>query len=106
MWLFTSKSFLSVVSDQENPSGDKLLVRARVSGDIEEIFPDATVMHTPNADYRFRAWVSRSDVADALSDYVRNLNYANFKNSVHDMQRVPALIQVWNSMYQLQERQF
>ena len=55
MWLFTSKSFLSVVSDKENPTGDRLLVRSRIMGDIEEVFPDADVMETPYADYRFRA---------------------------------------------------
>ena len=55
MWLFTSKSFLSVVADKENPKGDRLLVRSRIAGDIEELFPSADVMETPYADYRFRA---------------------------------------------------
>ena len=55
MWLFTSKSFLSVVADKENPTGDRLLVRSRIAGDIEEVFPDANVMETCNADYRFRS---------------------------------------------------
>ena len=47
MWLFTSKSFLSVVADKDNPQGDRLLVRSRVEGDIEEMFPDATVLKHP-----------------------------------------------------------
>ena len=75
MWLFTSKSFLSVVSDKENPTGDRLLVRSRIMGDIEEVFPSADVMETPYADYRFRAWLPRSEVNQALSRDVKDLNY-------------------------------
>ena len=44
MWLFTSKSFLSVVADKENPKGDRLLVRSRIAGDIEEVFPTAQML--------------------------------------------------------------
>ena len=47
MWLFTSKTFLSVVADKDQPDGPKLLVRSRVQGDIEEVFPDADVTEPP-----------------------------------------------------------
>ena len=105
MWLFTSKSFLSVVADKENPTGDRLLVRSRIMGDIEEVFPDADVMETCNADYRFRAWVSREKVNNAISEYVQNLNYINFKNSVEDQARIRPLMGVWSTMYEHQEAQ-
>ena len=95
MWLFTSKSFLSVVSDKENPTGDRLLVRSRMMGDIEEVFPSADVMETPYADYRFRAWLPRSEVTQALSRYVEDLDYTNFKNSVEDKDRINPLMRVW-----------
>ena len=42
-------------------------------GDIEEVFPSADVMETPYADYRFRAWLPRSEVTQALSRYVEDL---------------------------------
>ena len=103
MWLFTSKSFLSVVADKENPTGDRLLVRSRIAGDIEEVFPDANVMETCNADYRFRAWVSREKVNNAISEYVQNLDYINFKNSVEDQDRIRPLMRVWSTMYEHQE---
>jgi len=103
MWLFTSKSFLSVVADKENPKGDRLLVRSRIAGDIEEVFPDANVMETSNADYRFRAWVSREKVNKAISEYIQNLNYINFKNSVEDRARIRPLMRVWSTMYEHQE---
>ena len=105
MWLFTSKSFLSVVADKENPTGDRLLVRSRIMGDIEEVFPDADVMETCNADYRFRAWVSREKVNNAISEYVQNLNYINFKNRVEDQARIRPLMRVWSTMYEHQEAQ-
>ena len=105
MWLFTSKSFLSVVSDKENPTGDRLLVRSRIMGDIEEVFPDADVMETCNADYRFRAWVSREKVNNAISEYVQNLDYITFKNSVKDQDRIGPLMRVWSTMCEHQEAQ-
>jgi hypothetical protein len=103
MWLFTSKSFLSVVADKDQPDGPKLLVRSRVEGDIEEIFPTADVKETPNGDYRFRAWIPREIVAQAVSRYVDQLSYPNFKNSVTDKQRLHPLMKVWQTMYNHQE---
>ena len=105
MWLFTSKSFLSVVSDKENPTGDRLLVRSRILGDIEEVFPGADVMETPNADYRFRAWLPRSRVTEALCQYIEKLDYTNFKNSVEDQNRIRPLMRVWSTMHEHQEAQ-
>ena len=89
MWLFTSKSFLSIVSDKENPTGDRLLVRSRILGDIDEVFPSADVIETPNADYRFRAWLPHSRVAVALSQYVEELDYTNFKYFITGQSYLP-----------------
>ena len=41
MWIFTSKSFLSVVSNKENQTGYRLLVLSRIKGVIEEVFISA-----------------------------------------------------------------
>ena len=103
MWLFTSKSFLSVVADKDQPDGPKLLVRSRVQGDIEEIFPNADVNETPQCDYHSRAWIAREEVAQAVSRYVDELSYPNFKNSVTDKQRLNPLMKVWQTMYNHQE---
>ena len=78
-------------------------MRSRIAGDIEEVFPDANVMETPNADYRFRAWVSREKVIKTISEYVQNLKYINFKNSVEDQDRLKPLMRVWSTMYEHQE---
>ena len=52
MWLFTSNSFVSVVADRDDTQSPRLLVRARIKGDIDQLFPDAEVMETPLTDYR------------------------------------------------------
>jgi hypothetical protein len=52
MWLFTSNSFVSVVADRDDTQSSLLLVRARIKGDIDQLFPDAEVMETPLTDYR------------------------------------------------------
>ena len=41
MWLFTSNSFVSVVADRDDTQSSRLLVRARIKGDIDQLFPDA-----------------------------------------------------------------
>ena len=103
MWIFTSKSFLSIVADKQNPKSAKLLVRARVKGDIEEVFTTATVQETPDADYRFRAWIDREEVKQAFGDQIERLGYSNFKSSVSDTLRLAPLMDVWQTMYSHQE---
>ena len=105
MWVFTSKSFLSVVSDKENPTRERVLIRSRIMGDIEEVFPSADVMTTPYAVYRFRAWLPRSEVAQALSRYIEDLDYTNFKNSVEDKDRIRPLMRDWSTMHEHQKAQ-
>lgn len=84
MWIFLSDALLSVVADKDDPSGPRLLMRARRQGDIERVFPEAEVATTPGADYRFRAWLPRERVAAVLTQQVESLAYTNFKSSIHD----------------------
>ena len=45
------------------------MVRPRLPGDIEIVFPDADVSETQSADYRYRASVPRKAVASKLSAF-------------------------------------
>lgn len=101
MWIFTSTSFLSIVEHTED-SG-LLHVRARFRGDIEELFPNADVIETPNHDYRFRTSLPRERVAEALTRVVKAIDYDNFKNSVHETMRKDAYIRVWETMWNAQQ---
>ena len=62
MWIFLNNAALSIVAHRTQPK--TLVVRSRVSGDIEAVFPAVAVSHTPNADYAYRANVARTAVAN------------------------------------------
>jgi hypothetical protein len=99
-----SDCFLSIVQPPGEPGGDKgrLLVRARVKGDIERIFARARVQETPGRDYRFRTLLPRWMVAKAMSDEVRRIAYSNFKDSVDEKDRHDAYFRCWAAMNALQ----
>jgi len=97
MWLFTSKSFISVV--QKPGDTDMLTVRARIKGDIENVFPDAKVEVNKGTDYKYRAKLPRQVVATVMHDQIMALNYSNFKNTVKEKKRLSAYMNVWSAMH-------
>ncbi len=101
MWLCGSRYFLSLVADRNNP--DRLLVRARVAGHIEAVFPKAEVFTDAGADYFYRAFIDREEVAQKLSEEVRGIGYDNFKASVSDQALHDAYLGTWRLMHKLQE---
>ncbi|KAB2856245.1 MAG: hypothetical protein F9K46_14460 [Anaerolineae bacterium] len=96
MWIFLPDSFLSIVAHRDLP--DHLLVRARKKGDIERVFPEAKVEHTPRADYPYRAPIPRARVAEALAAQAQAIDYDNFKNQVGDDARHDAYFSCWSVM--------
>lgn len=107
MWVFTQVGFLSIVEDRGDPNN--LLVRGRVKGDIEAIFPEVEILkdrkveHTPEHDYAYRISLPRALVAQRLSDMIRLIDYDNFKASVQDPDRLTAYHWVWSVMAKLQD---
>ena len=104
MWVFMSDAFLSIVADQDDPCGDRLLVRARFAGDIEKAFPGAEIFSKPNADYAFRAWIPRDEVALRMAMYVSRLHYTNFKSSIKSRPLHDAAMRCWEIMFSFQNR--
>lgn len=104
MWIHLNDAFLSIVAHRDDP--EWLLVRARVAGDIERTFPSAQVLETPEADYRYRASLPRSEVGRVLAERAAAIDYPNFKSSVapSDPARKEAYMKVWAVMYGLQGR--
>jgi hypothetical protein len=80
VWIFTTQGFVSIVEDRNDSRN--LLVRARLRGDIERLFPKVKVQETPTADYRFRASIPRELVADRLGRLPYETTYPNFKDAV------------------------
>ena len=96
MWIMLSDAFFSVVADPERV--DMLVVRARMKGDIERVFPKVRVYATPNRDYQFRAYLPRETVALTIARQIRTIKYGNFKDSVKDAARHDAYLSVWTVM--------
>jgi len=97
-----NNAFLSIVADRNNP--DRLLVRSRFCDDIKAVFPDAVVTETPDADYRFRAFLPRNVVSSRLSDAVCNIDYPNFKDSVLQDWRHDLYFKIWRILYDAQKK--
>lgn len=98
MWIVLNNSFLSIVKNRNNDS--ELLVRARVRGDIERVFSDASVFEDINADYKYRSYIQRETVARVVSQEITKIGYDNFKNSVSkdDSRRLEAYMNVWGAL--------
>lgn len=101
MWIFMTDSMLSIVTDPDNP--DLLLVRARAHGDIEQVFRDARVKHTPDRDYAYRARIPRKVVAAVISKRVFNISTPNFKAGVKQDDRHDAYASCWSAMMRFQQ---
>lgn len=106
MWIFLSDSFVSVVADRNDPA--RLLVRARRPGDIEAFLAPVTlprefaVTESPDADYKFRAFVPREVIARATVAHASAIDYSNFKNTVREPARHSAYMDVWSVMHAYQ----
>lgn len=96
MWIFCKLGFFSAVQHRERP--DTLLVRGRFSGDLESLLDSlspedrelcSTVAETPNADYLYRLEMPKRVFAKAVGEIAGEINYDNFKNSVHEGYRSP-----------------
>ena len=102
MWIFLNNSFLSIVENRNNK--EELLVRSRIKGDIDKIFPDSNVFELENSDYKYRSYIKKSEVSEKIKDIIQNINYGNFKNSIskNEDKRHSSYINVWNEMRKLQ----
>lgn len=103
MWIFLKGGFFSVI---EHPDSKKhVLIRARVKGDIEKVFPDAGGAEmTEDSDYRFRAPLPKASLAAALANQATLINYKNFKNAINDKERREYWYEeVWNTMANMQD---
>ena len=103
MWIVLNKTFISIVENRHNKN--ELLVRSRVKGDIEKIFPDAEVIVNNDADYLFRAFLPRGQVSEAIKKEVDMIDYDNFKDSVpkSDIKRLNSYMNVWSNLRHLQD---
>ena len=103
MWVFLNNSFLSIVENRNNK--DELLVRSRIKGDIEKVFPDSDVFEMENSDYKYRSYIKKTNVSNRLKNVVEGITYDNFKNSIPSDQseRHHSYLNVWTELRKLQK---
>ncbi|MGE0432835.1 MAG: hypothetical protein AB7K09_07675 [Planctomycetota bacterium] len=87
MWLFTTVGFFSIVQKPDDADTGTLTVRARRRLDLEKLRDEfvpglGPIRETPGADYGFRASVQSADLAAAMADIVKAIDYDNFKSAV------------------------
>lgn len=104
MWIFFPDAMLSFVAHHDKP--EFLMVRARIKGDIDRIFPGAKVSRTPRADYLYRATVHRERVGRILTDHAATMGYTNVKGAIPagDDRRKRAMHDVWQVMFDAQHQ--
>ncbi|MBS3955420.1 MAG: hypothetical protein KGZ88_20935 [Methylomicrobium sp.] len=101
MWIVKNDSFLSIVEDRSN--NGMLMVRGRLKGDIEAVFPGAKVERTPRADYLYRAFLPRAEVKKAIAESIDSIDYDNFKGSVQNQSRYDIYMKLWEVMHKAQK---
>jgi hypothetical protein len=84
VWLLIPEGFFSIV---QKPGEEQLCVRARVAADFDRLrasfMPSLSdTLESRGGDYRYRAWISRDDLAEGLAAIGRELSYSNFKTEV------------------------
>lgn len=102
MWIITSDAFVSIVEHRDDPGS--LIVRGRFAGDVKRFMgrKELQEIETPHADYRFRAIVSRVDVAAALGRAAAGITYPNFKDSIVAKWRKALALRVWSLFHAAQ----
>ena len=91
MWIFCKLGFFSAVQHRDKP--DTLLVRGRFEGDLDRLLSSLSienrelcspVTETPNADYFYRVEIPKHVFAKAIQEIAEEIDYGNFKDSVHE----------------------
>lgn len=101
MWFCFNNAFVSAVEHRDNPN--LLMVRARRSKDLENLFPGKEIIVGGSTDYNYRVIVSKDEFSKLVAERVNNINYDNFKNSVKDEDLKILYHSFWYLHYRMQD---
>lgn len=104
MWVYTNKGMLSIVQHRDDP--EILLVRSRERGTLVELFPSHKIVENKFADYPFRVFAIRDNLATTIADLVRGIDYPNFKDSVEDRNRHDTYMHIWQASHGLEAERY
>lgn len=96
MWICLNDAFLSIVKNRNDD--ETLLVRARNPAHLLHVFPDCSIWSDEKADYPFRAYIERDEVAKIIGQRLMDIEYPNFKDSVKEHNLLSAYHKVWEIM--------
>ena len=96
MWLYTNQGHLSVVEDMNNSA--RVLVRARNQKALAA-FKEYKVEFLPFADYKYRIHMAKEDFKIWMNNYIDNMGYTNFKNSLYYMKMTKKEVQIFHEVY-------
>ena len=71
--------------------------------DLERVFPAADIVAGAGTDYRYRARIDRTEVANRLAQAVQGISYGNFKSGVKEPDRHDTYMAVWDAMHRFQK---
>lgn len=118
MWIHTKDGFFSVTTNQRDETGQTLMVRARVRGDLDKLLERVLaikppffhqgmlpkIIETKTSDYRYRVILARTVWAEYLVEMTDDLDYTNVKGTLArgDKPRANAMMACWSAMADLQ----
>lgn len=108
MWIATEHGYFSTVADRDNPAGPYLWVRARDAKDLIKVrdlgYDIGRITAMVNADYPYRAKVLRTVWNDYVTNQINHVNYTNFKDRVHvvDRKRADVYLDVWHALTRIE----
>ena len=97
MWICDNEGFLSIVKNRNDD--ETLLVRARTEKHLLSIFPYCELFTDAHADYPYRAYIDRNEVAEVIAMRLMQIDYDNFKGSVKDARLQGAYGGIWRMMW-------
>lgn len=108
MWMFTPEGFFSIVAADE--FGEEIQVRSRSADDIDRLRNSyfaklGDTVSIKHRDYPFRAFTTRSDLAECLSQMALSIDYSNFKTTVarrHSQDRAHTYAKVWGACLEIE----
>lgn len=97
MWIGLEDAWLSVVKNLNDD--ETLLVRARKLKHLTNVFPDCDYFKDSEADYPYRAFIPRHEVADGISSRLATIEYPNFKAAVQDVKLHNLYTTIWREAW-------
>lgn len=107
MWIYTRYGFISAAV--EDGTINTIKVRARSLRHMKQLqvrfrwLVKFRILYNVGTDYPVRIYLTRTEFAKLLSDLAQDLDYSNFKDTLHnDPKYLRAAVKAYNAVHELQ----